>query len=305
MDLRALKFEQYMARQALKQGMIGDFLKYRYIMAPRILKLNKSLEKPINNNDFSIHVLTCHNDLTMCLWSLASMYKAFTQIGELYIHDDGTFTEKDRKVFNKFFPSAKIIPTELVRNKYLHKLDKYPDIKNFYLEHMDEYVFLKKLIDSLLVSNKKFHLNLDCDMLWFKQPKEIEQELISDNPKSFMMHQKKGGCYVYFKDGIKLDDNFAKYNAGIEFFKQSNFSLERLDEYLKKLDISKKESIYFIEQAGHAYCLENLQGLDEREYMIKGKVDNKVIMKHYTGPRRHQLYGEGLKILSNRILYNE
>jgi len=302
MDLRVLKFEQYMIRQAFKQGMIGDFIKYRYVITPHILKLNKSLEKPVNNHDLSIHVLTCHNDLLMCLWSLASMYQAFTQIGKLYIHDDGSLTNKDKKIFNKFFPGGKIIPIELVRNKFLYKLDKYPEIKKFYIKHVDEYVFLKKLIDAHIVSDKKFQINLDCDLIWFKEPQKIQGELNSDKPQSLMMYGESGGCYVYFEEGERLEHDLSKYNAGIEFYARENFSLSRLNEYLAKLDITKKESVYFIEQAGHAYCLDNLEKLDEKRYMLKGRVDGEVIMKHYPGPRRHQLYVEGLKVISQNIL---
>ncbi len=105
---------------------------------------------------------------------------------------------------------------------------------------------------------------------------------------------------MYFKLNKKINSELSKYNSGIVLYNKSSFLLDRLEDYFNKLNNDSRNN-HFIEQAGYAYCLKNLKDLDEYRYMIKGKVDEGVIMKHYTGPRRHQFYAEGLKILADNI----
>lgn len=301
MNWKTLKFEQYMARQALRQGIIGDFLKYRYTVAPRILKINKVLEKPINNNDFSIHLLTCHRDLTILLWSLASFYRVINTVGQLYAHSDGSLTDVDIKKIKLFFPKAIIIKPEHLHKNYIEKFNDYPNIKKYRFEKIEKFKLLFKLLDPFFISPCKKVLIIDSDLIWLKRPTEIENEINNNKNESLMMYCKKGGCPVYFKFNKAINNELAKYNSGIVLYNKSNFSLDRLEDYFDKLNNDSRNN-HFIEQAGYAYCLENLKDLDEHKYMIKGKMDERVVMRHYTGPRRHHFYAEGLKVISQNIL---
>ena len=93
------KLEFFYLRKAIFEYHRG--LKYfynRYFLAPNILKADKVLEGSINNENLSLHVLTHHQGLSMTLWSLASFYDKSGITGKLFIHDDGTLTEKDKKI---------------------------------------------------------------------------------------------------------------------------------------------------------------------------------------------------------------
>lgn len=192
MNWKTLKFEQYMVRQAFKQGMIGDFLKHRYAVAPRILKLNKVLEKPINNNNFSIHVLTCHRDLIILLWSIASFYRVINTIGQLYVHSDGSLTDVDVKKIKFLFPKAIIIKPEYLYKNYIEKFNNYPNIKEYRFEKFKKFKLLLKLLDPFFISPCKKVLIIDSDLIWLKKPTEIENEINNSKSKSLMMYSKKG-----------------------------------------------------------------------------------------------------------------
>ncbi len=293
--LKAIKKEIFYIRKAREMKRASKYLFNKYIIARRILKRRGILEKSINNQDLSIHVLTCHKDLIMLVWSLASFYKVSNVIGKLFIHNDGSLTLKDKETIKKFFPSAVIIDPEKFLEKYSNKLKKYPVIEKFRLENYS--FWLKKIIDPHFVSDKKYHLIIDSDILWFGNLKEIEEEINSKGKKSFMMHG-KNKCPVYLKDGTALNGGLSLFNAGLVFCLKDNLNMEKLSELFNKID--RRKSIVFMEQFGYAYSLENLVALSEKRYSLKEKIDDKTIAFHYTGPLRHKFYIEGIELILNK-----
>lgn len=267
-------------------------------MAPKILRANKIFEKPINNPNLSIHILTCHKDLIICLWSLASFYQVATEIGQLYIHNDGTLTIKDGNILKKIFPSARIIEPQSI-NQENNLFQQYPWLKKFRFE-IPNYFLIKKLIDPYLISDKKNILIIDSDLLWFKEPTKINEE-IKDNCLNSLMVANNSLSFVYFKNNEKLDEQSASFNSGIVLYQPDHFNRQKLNSYLEKIDIANQQNRHFIEQAGYAFCLENLKKLNEKKYTIKEKVGEETVVKHYTSPRRPLFYLEGLKIIKNRI----
>jgi len=236
-SLKNLKLEFFYWRKCIFE--YHKFWKYiynKYILAPKILKHKSVLEKPINNSDLSIHILTCHKDFIMSLWSLASFYQVSEIIGRLYIHNDGSLREKEKDIFKKFFPSCKIIEQKDIEKKY-NKFEGYPQIKKVRMEKGD-HPFVKKIVDSYFLSGKKFHLLFDTDIIWFKNPGIIFNEINQDLSKSFMMDASHTNCSVIFNDGSKLEKKLASLNAGIIFYKKENFNLKKLDQYFSNLDLS-------------------------------------------------------------------
>ena len=99
MNFKKIKLEFFYLYKSFfiyKKGFL--YLKNKYIIAPKILKLNKVFEKPVNNDNLSIHVLTSHRDFLMLLWSLASFYQVASIVGPLFIHNDGSLTAKDKRI---------------------------------------------------------------------------------------------------------------------------------------------------------------------------------------------------------------
>lgn len=274
------------------------YLFNRYFLAPRILRTGRVLERPVNQEDLSMHILTCHRDLVMLAWSLASFYRYSAVIGRLYLHDDGSLTAADKAIIRSLFPAAVIVGgAELLAGEKTNGFNSQPEIKKFRLDYQK--VFVRKIIDSFFVSEKKFHLIFDSDVLWFGNPREIFNEISSANPRSLMLQGDGSGCYVVFKDGTLLAEELSNFNSGLVFYAKDNFNLSRLAVYAGRLNLEDERSRYFGEQAGFAYSLDNLEPLPKDKYFMKGDLSSATAAKHYTSPRRPLFYIEGLEKLKN------
>src|SRR3989338_3284944 len=298
-NFKKLKLEIFYLQAAFRQYRQGpDYLRHRYFFARKILNLRKIFQNPINYNNLSIHFLLCHRDLIPFIWSLASFYLASDFFGHLIIHNDGSLTKKDKNLIKKFFLQTQII-------EEMGKLDNLPSnyrllidqIRNFY----QKIPLLKKLLEPYLFNQTPIHLIIDSDLLWFKNPTELEKEIKDGSQKSLMMCGEGGGCPVIFKDGTKLEKPLSFFNSGIVLYHRNNFNLEKLAEYCQKVDWQNSANIHFLEQAAFAFSLNNLTPLPSDQYLIKGGVDSQTIVRHYTSPRRPLFYSEGLKILKDKI----
>ncbi|MFH1457482.1 MAG: hypothetical protein ABIF17_05275, partial [Patescibacteria group bacterium] len=255
------------------------------------------LEKPVNNLDLSVHILTCHWDFKMFFWSLVSYYKIFNIIGKLYIHNDGTLNSKEINLIKQKFPSAVIIDARDFNEKYADKLEKYPVFKKIRLKHFNFFSF-KKIIDPYLASDKKMCLIFDTDMLWFKNPAEIENAIKNNCENlSYMQRNNK------YKDK-EINKKLTDYNAGIILYARENFNVKILSDYFESLDENNRDDLHFADQTGHVKCLKKLKALPEDKYIIRGKVDENIVAKHYTAPRRVLFYTEGINKLKNKLLQN-
>lgn len=294
-----IKFELFIMRKTLKSGRFFAYLYNRYFLANRIYK-NNNLKNAIKNktirDDLSLHVLAGNSVITMFIWSLASFYLNSRVLGMLYVHDDGTLTHKDKKVIKDFFPNSVIISSNDVYDKENSDLHKYPVIEEF-RKNNPNFIHGRKFIDAYFLSSKKFHLVIDCDILWFADPKEISDQVINDGLKSHMTKDVKD-FPVHFKDGTTFGDGI---NSGIDYYRKENLSMDKFTEFLLKVDMEHKSS-HFIEQVGFAYCLKNLELLDYERYSTKGGMKAETVSMHYVGPRRESFFLHGIKLIKEKIL---
>jgi len=297
MNRKGLKWEL----SHLKKAFLGYHQGWRYVfnkffLAKKIIKKNFSFSSSAEAN-LSIHVLACQRDFIMLLWALKSFFSFFNYPFQLYIHNDGTLIQKQINIIKKHFPKVIFIESrEILNNK---NLTNYPIIKNFIMAH-PKYYLMKKIVDPYFVSSKDYILVIDSDILWFKEPIELLVNLNTGCQKSLMMWSPLPGP-VYFKNGDVLDENLSHYNSGVVLYQRDNFDLSALANYLEKIDTNNPTNFQFIEEAGFTQCLKNLQTLPSDKYIIKGKVDEKTVARHYTSPRRPGFYLEGLSALVNKV----
>ncbi len=298
--IKKIKLDFFHIRKAFfAYGQGWAYLYYRYIVAPKILRLKTPLDRPISYPDFSIHILTCHRDLLMFVWSLASFYRHSDIVGQVVVHDDGSLTASDQALIKRLFPSVDIRQTSDFLKDYQSNLNNYPILNDFRANYKN--FSFKKLIDPYFVSIKSFRLVVDSDLFWFRSPIVIKQALNGSNDKS-LMQQNNIPIYVSFKDGSIVADYLAQANSGIVFYRRENFDLEKLREFFDKLDTNIEKNLHFADQLGYAYSLKNLSFLPSEIYPIKSPWTDEVSIKHYTGPRRSLFYVEGVKRLAKEIL---
>lgn len=301
MNLKRLKLELFHLRKAHWQyHQLGEYIKNRFFLNKKILHRKEPLERPTTFQNLSIHTMLGHQHLLMALWSLGSFYAVSKSIGKLYLQSDGTLTAYDKSILRKFFPSAELVDPVEVLTKYADKFSHYPAIADFRVKYKKNF-FQTKLIDPFVIPESDIRLFFDIDILWFQHSELIEREIRSDNPHSLMMTGTFGDAEgdvdsntVYFRDGSKLPREYSSYNGGIMLYHKNNMPAPLLTKYLETLDMTRAESWHWVEQAGYAYTLQNLQKLPVNQFPIKGKVDEGVIARHYTGPRRVEFYTEGL-----------
>ncbi len=303
--VRRLKHELFNIRKAFLDFGIGwEYLYYKNIISRRVDYFKEPIERPVTCGDFSMHVLFGHRYVHMALWSLFSFYSTSSCIGLLYIHSDGTLTDADLSLLKRFFPNAKFINPKTVIEDNKKKFEEHPIIKKFREKHEDSF-FVTQLIDPYMVSQSRNVLFFDVDILWFADSRVIREAVEHGCPNSYLMDA--GRVYdscrlentVTFKDGSVLNPLYSRFNSGIVLFNKKNFNLERLSDFVDRIDMMRPESRHWVEQSGYAYSLENLKTFPISKYIIKGEVKDGTVVKHYTGPRRVEFFAKGIPILMN------
>lgn len=299
MKLKQYKLEIFYLRKAFFEYHHGiSYIRNKYLFSKKILAVTSPLDHAPTRDDLSVHVLTCHRDMVMLCWSLASYYRVGRVFGELFIHDDGSLTENDKSVIRTLFPHAQLVDSRAFLDDYKQELSAYPVIREWRAK--PRFFLLKKLIDQYFVSQKPLRLVIDSDLLWFAQPHDLEKTFESWQVPSLMI-QNNAPAPVFFKNGAAIDERTASFNSGIVLYHRDSFDVNRLVEYLSRVDESDNRNVHFIEQAAFAYCLRNLSALPVTQYHIKGAVTPQTIVKHYTSPRRPLIYIEGIPRLQSLI----
>ena len=281
-----------------KYGKLTEYLYSRFWLGSKIRRLGRPLDREIDTEQFSIHVVCCHIDVVQLLWALASWYRVVPISAKVYIHEDGSLTVSDKALISKTFPHSEIIDfnwaTEQAMNKWLIK---YPSLRTLRVEKRE--VFALKIVDPYFVSNCKYFLILDTDILWFRAPDEVLQTIVNYECPLFWQENKP--CPYIFGDGDSLKEELLCHNSGFIYYEKADFNLNLLEEFMQKKGNFKRK---FEDQPVYAYILGNYSStslLPKDRYIIKGKVKEDTIAKHYTAPRREKFWFEGVKFLQSQF----
>ncbi len=289
--------ELYYIRRAWRYyKKLGLYLHMRFIVGPRILKSSVPLDRPVGDESYSIHFLCSHRDLLLLMWSLRSWHAVVPSSGQVYIHEDGSFTARDRALVAKIFPNAVIVDwdasTEQVQSHWLKEMSQ---TRLYRIERSN--VLMIKLIDPYFTGNASMRLILDTDMLWFAKPTEIIEALASRREMPFMMHARQG--IFHLGDGTDMPQELSDLNSGIVGYRTADFDLGMVEEFFSK----GTKYTHFIEQACYAWVLSKKSGvvpLDSKRYVIKENAAGSVV-KHFTGPRREEFWFEGVALINTKF----
>lgn len=286
---------------------------YRFLVRRRIRAAKRPLDLVPTDDAYSIHLLCSHQDVGMLLWAIASWCAQVPQTGQIYVHEDGTFTDEDRALIARVLPKVRIIDlawaTEQARTVWL---TTFPNARR-QREAYQKYVFIIKLIDPLFVSSAPARLILDTDILWFAEPTELLSRL-HEHKTPFMQFcalrrsasrdSEEGSMAGFtFTDGTQLDPSIHTLNSGIVGYHVEEYVLADLETFCGKIDFSTP--FHFYEQVGYGWILSRhtmLSTLEADTYVIREPVQETTIARHYTGPRRDLFSSEGVRLLCDRIL---
>lgn len=261
---------------AFKFSCYYQYFKNRFFSRMFLNKLESYNYIPDQN--FEIHTLTQKRDIWMLVWALRSFLYFSGLRPKIIIHDDGSFDEKTALLIKSKFSAVDVIMRkEADQEIYSRKL---PPLVVEYRQKGHPMII--KLIDIFLFSRAKSILLLDSDTLLFKKPQEIIDFINQDEIKVLASMGK--------------EEKNKKLCAGFFLFKKDILKMEALINYL---ETKPEPDDFFVEQNGWEYITSKVarEFLDPDTYKIKGRVDENTIMKHFTNPRRHEMFAYGIDMV--------
>jgi len=278
------------------------FLKYfkNKFRWPKLLeKLPKYQCVP--KNDFELHTLSQKQMLWGAIWGLISFMHFSGLSPKIIIHDDGSIDKETAELVESKFNNVKVL-LKKEADKMIEKLDVPQLIKDF-RNNKNKLIF--KLTDVFLLSNSDKVMFLDSDILFFDRLNEIIDFINDKNNLDAVISRSKATYPLsldddYLKKYNLIEKEANKMNSGIMAYKKDKMPLEKLVEYFKH---TLEPEGYFIEMAGWSSLIAqtNFAFLPAEKYIIKGSVASGVVAKHFTSPRRHELYAYGIDLVREKI----
>ncbi len=249
--------------------------------------------------DFELHTICCRQDLWMLAWMLRSFFEMSKLRPAIVIHEDGTMDPATAELIKSKFANVTII----FRKEAIKQISDMPGIPDIIKKAKAEgHFFMDKLIDIHIFSKAKKVLATDTDILYYKTPTEIIDFVEGRSDRDALV-QHQGKDEQIFK--IMADDFYStKYqlvekkiammNGGYILINKDAFNLDRLAECLTHVE--RPFNDYFSEMGAWACLLAqvNFGFLPPERYAIKGRLNDQMVLKHYTSPRRYEMFAYGI-----------
>lgn len=252
-------------------------------------------------DDFELHILSQKQDIWGAIWTAVSFIYFSGLCPNIIIHSDGSIDNETAKLVESKFNNLRVL-LKKEADAIISKMD-IPEIIKKIRNNKNKLII--KLIDVFLLSSSDKVMLLDGDILFFSRPDEIIDFIEEKSDYDALISQAKS-TYP-----LSLDDNYIKkynlfergankMNSGIFIYKKDKISLEKLVEYFHH---TLEPEGYFIEMAGWSALISqtNFSFLPQDRYIIKGPVSDNVVAKHFTSPRRHELFAYGIDLVRKKI----
>jgi len=231
----------------------------------------------------------------MAEWALRSFLKYSELCPKIIIHDDGSITKNSARILESRFSNLKV----LTRPEALKILEAREDFKNIRDFSFKGHNIVMQFIDVFLLSDTSKVMVMDSDILFFKKPQEIV-DFINGQINCDSLISRQPGSY-----DLMIDDAYAdKYhiyekradfmNSGMILFNKASISLHKFYEFFN--NTKKEYGDFFLGMSGWGCLISqtNFKFLPEDKYILKGRPTEYTVMKHFTGPRRHEFYAYGI-----------
>ncbi len=275
----------------------------------KLRMLNVGKLKPILNyeNGLEVHVLLCHRDACMALWSMYSFAHFYKDQLQFVVHDDGTLTFTDVERLEYVFPGIRVV----LRSEADAVVEEQLKKRNLSrcLQTRRRLCFMIKLIDVLFFGRKDRFMLLDSDVLFFSSPIELRE--ILNNSNSYYLSD-PAPFYAYCIDQPKVEAMLGKpiisnFNPGVLMTRKSEVSLQRIEKYLTQPEFINADGVpnYFTEltlwameltNGGHAYPFSSRYG-----FAYSSTRD--LVSVHYCGSVKDKaaFYTEGFLMLEDLL----
>lgn len=248
-----------------------------------------------SENSVSIHVLTSTRDWMMAIWMLRSFFIHYPVRLPVFLHDDGTLTQLDRRKICEALPGVVIIDRHEMRVQAERKLAGWP--KCLELRHKNWMTL--KLFDPWLCCNSDAVLLFDSDLLFFGYPADVHDwvcgpKLVNRWNRDVATYYTLSTTEIMEATGIAMTDQI---NCGLGLVTRESIDFGFVEELLR---ISAINSVpWLVEQTIYAILSSRFGvSLLPKEYLIdtdpRGALNESLICKHYVGCVRALFYRQGI-----------
>ena len=267
---------------------------YRDVIRPRILESGSIATGAPGSGD--VHVLTSADDFLNCLWSLASFFRQSGPVVGLCVHDDGSLEQYHIDKIKNLFPAARVITRQEADDRMVSILAEYPRCLAFRRSHN---LALKLLDFQEFMAGERYML-LDSDILFFSKPDELVRRVVDES--NLLNSFNRGEKSAYTIEPELLDERLRvrvprRLNSGLGVVQKQSIPYARIEDFLAFDGIHSHS--WRVEQTLFAMC-SAVYGVDllPEEYDVYfGPKRTGTPSRHYVGPIRHLMYGEGVRRL--------
>ncbi|HEY4484389.1 MAG TPA: hypothetical protein VI978_01565 [Candidatus Paceibacterota bacterium] len=271
-----------------KNKFLGNYL-FRYL--PRY--------EYIADPDLELHIVCSSKHLWMLAWMLHSFFAQSGLKPNIVIHEDGTMDKATAKLIQSKFANVMV----MFRDETTKRILAMPDIPEIIKKaRVSSHFFLDRLSNLAIFSKAKRILLSDVDILYFKPPIEVIDFMTGKTDLDALGQQSLESSEPY---DLKMDDYYVKkykldekrlylMNGGYLMLDRQKLNVSQIVEYLEHVQMPFTD--YFIEMSGWACVLAqlNFKYLSPHKYAIKGRLNDTMIMKHFTSPRRYEMFAYGI-----------
>ncbi|OGN03507.1 MAG: hypothetical protein A3G02_01260 [Candidatus Yanofskybacteria bacterium RIFCSPLOWO2_12_FULL_44_13b] len=299
--IKVLKRELFFVGRLLEEGYgpryWWPYIKNRFLWSLLLPRLPKF--EYVADPDLELHTICNKNDLWMLIWMLRSFFFMSGLRPIIVINDDGTLDGAAADLIKSKFSNVRIMFRDQTTNRIL-EMPSVPDIVK--QARINAHFFLDKLINPIVFSKAKKIIVSDTDILYYKVPTEVV-DFINNKTSCDALVQRQVKGEAEFD--LMVDESYAeKYkfretqvsfmNGGYIVIDKEKINMNHLVEFLTHT--KRPLSDYFIEMAGWACVLGqlNFKFLPPERYAIKGFLNEKMVVKHYTSPRRYEMFAYGI-----------
>jgi hypothetical protein len=286
----------YRFRTKFQHGMRVAY--WRDVVRPRILQTRPVAST--TDKACEIHVMTSKVDWLNLIWALKSFYWASGRHYGLCIHDDGSLEANQIEVLRSHFPGARIIERRGADERMRSVLAAYPRSLQFRLTNH----LAPKVFDFATYLEVERMLLLDSDVLFFAEPTALVNAIENPEYTCNLFNADDESSYTVESDPVRQSFNFELrplVNSGLAIIHRGSLRCDWIEEFLQLPGILDGH-FWRIEQTVYALCSSRF-GVEllPEEYRVRlGKGFGTSPCRHYVGPIRHLMYGEGMRHLVNR-----
>ena len=257
------------------------------------------------DSEYEIHVLTCKKDALSALWSLKTFFHYSGLSTRLVIHDDGTLTDDIIQMFLSHFVGSDVIRKRDADIEMREHLRDYEHCSRLRFGQKIDAILSIKLFDFIFLSRTKRVLGIDSDILFFKNPAEIIENM--NNSKGCFSSDYKNAyslpvAEINNKLGIKLR---SQVNAGIVYFPGLEcYDLNLLESFIKVIYEYRRPITFWTEQTCYTGLFSKYEDafvrLPGTYQLSKRPITGETRSHHFVNDgSRTDFYTKGLKLLKN------